>query len=172
MNPQIKIIQGDITEQETEAIVNAANTDLILGAGVAGAIRTKGGPAIEEECERKGPIPLGEAAMTTGGNLKARFVIHAASMSFSQTTTEKSLRDSTKNSLLRADENKIESVAFPAIGTGVAGFPVDRCAQIMLQEASRFLEAHEYPQKIVFVLFDRQTFDIFQEIFKNLDPDI
>ena len=129
---KIVITQGDITECGADAIVNAANNDLMLGAGVAGAIRKKGGPEIQKECDRIGPIPLGEAALTTGGRLKAKFVIHAASMQLGGTTTEPNLRASTRNSLKRAAERGLESIALPAIGTGIAGFPLQRCAEVML----------------------------------------
>src|SRR5256885_14301089 len=100
---RIVIQQGDLTEMDTDAIVNAANNDLILGAGVAGAIRRKGGPRIEEECERIGPIALGGAAVTTGGNLKALYVIHAASMKLGGRTTADSLRLATRSALMRAE---------------------------------------------------------------------
>jgi hypothetical protein len=99
----IRITQGDITDSTCDAIVNAANNDLILGAGVAGAIRRKGGPAIQAECDRIGPIPLGEAAVTRAGNLPARYVIHAASMSLGQAATEENIRLATLNSLRRAE---------------------------------------------------------------------
>lgn len=163
MREKIKIIQGNITDQETTAIVNAANTDLILGAGVAGTIHRKGGNTIQEECGQIGSVPLGEAAVTSAGKLKSSYVIHAASMSFSETTTEESLRDSVKNSLLRACEKQMKSVAFPAIGTGVAGFPMDRCAQIMLRESVSFLKSHEFPQEIRFVLFDSGSYEVFKK---------
>ena len=130
--PQIKITQGDITEADVEAVVNAANNDLQLGGGVAGAIRRKGGPSIQEECNRIGRVPLGEAAITGGGQLKADYVIHAASMQLGGRTTAENLEVSTRNSLLRAEEKKIQSIAFPAVGTGIAGFDTRRCAEIML----------------------------------------
>src|ERR1700693_1929618 len=114
---KVRISQGDITDRAVDAIVNAANNDLILGAGVAGAIRTKGGPAIQQECDRIGKIALGEAAVTSGGKLKAKFVIHAASMHLGGRTSEENLRTSTRNSLLRASERKLASIALPAIAT-------------------------------------------------------
>src|SRR5262249_37067005 len=120
---QVHLRQGDLTEADTDAIVNAANNDLQLGGGVAGAIRRKGGPSIQDECDRIGTILLGEAAITGGGRLKARHVIHAASMALGHPTTEDNLRASTSNSLLRASENGLKSIAFPAVGTGIAGFP-------------------------------------------------
>jgi O-acetyl-ADP-ribose deacetylase (regulator of RNase III) len=135
---------------------------LILGAGVAGAIRSKGGPAIQQECDRIGRIALGEAAVTTGGKLKAKFVIHAASMHLEGRTSEENLRASTRNSLLRGSERKVESIAFPAIGTGIAGFPLDRCAQVMLEEVRDHLNTPTSVKLVEFVLFDRPAFDIFQ----------
>ena len=119
---RIHIIQGDLTEQVVDAIVNAANNDLQLGGGVAGAIRRKGGLSIQEECDQIGTIPIGEAAITGAGTLKARYVIHAASMSLGRLTTEENLRLSTRSSLLRASEKGLRTIAFPAIGTGIAGF--------------------------------------------------
>lgn len=162
---KIAISQGDITECELDAIVNAANNDLILGAGVAGAIRSKGGPAIQAECERIGPIPLGEAAVTSGGKLKAKFVIHAASMQLGGRTSEQNLRASTRNSLRRAAERRVASIAFPAIGTGIAGFPIERCAQVMLEEMRNHLKGETSVRSVEFVLFDRGSFDTFKRVF-------
>lgn len=164
----IVIIQGDITESDCEAIVNAANNDLKLGAGVAGAIRRKGGPSIQEECDAHGSIPVGEAAITGGGNLKARYVIHAASMGFAHPTTSETLQSSTEHSLRICADEKIESVAFPALGTGVSGFPVDECARIMLSTAKQHLETSPHPKRIEFVLWDDQTYKSFQQIYNSL----
>src|SRR3972149_1896573 len=111
MQPKINCIQGDITNMAVDAIVNAANTDLALVAGVAGAIRRKGGRMVEEDCERNGPIGLGEAAVTTAGNLKAFYIIHAASMRPGGQTTAESLRLATRNSLLRAEEKAFKTIA-------------------------------------------------------------
>jgi len=164
---RIKISLGDITECATDAIVNAANNDLVLGAGVAGAIRSKGGPAIQQECDSIGRIALGEAAITSGGKLRAKFVIHAASMHLGGRTTEENLRASTRNSLIRAAERKLESIAFPAIGTGIAGFPLDRCAQVMLEEVRDHLSGSSSPKAVEFVLFDRAAFDTFKKAFET-----
>lgn len=163
----IEIIQGDITESDCDAIVNAANNELKLGAGVAGAIRRKGGPTIQEECNRIGPIRVGDAALTGGGKLKARYVIHAASMGFSRPTTAQSLRSSTEASLRICAEKKIESAAFPALGTGVSGFPLDECARIMLLAVKEHLCQNEYPKRVQFVLWDEKSFNTFKEM-KNL----
>ena len=162
----IEIVQGDITESDCDVIVNAANNELKLGSGVAGAIRQKGGPTIQEECNRIGPIQVGKAALTSGGSLKAKYVIHAASMGFSQPTTADSLESSTEASLRICAEKKIESVAFPALGTGVSGFPIDECARIMLQAVKKHLAENEYPQRVQFVLWDNESFKTFQEIHK------
>ena len=170
MPPQVEIIilQGDITEADVEAVVNAANNDLQLGGGVAGAIRRKGGPSIQEECDRIGRVPLGEAAITGGGQLKAAYVIHAASMQLGGQTTAENLEASTRNSLLRAEEKKIRSIAFPAIGTGIAGFDTRRCAEIMLRTVAEHLKTKTSLERVVFVLFDRQSREIFEETWKTL----
>ena len=160
---QIEIIQGDITEADVEAVVNAANNDLELGGGVAGAIRRKGGPSIQEECHRIGRVPIGEAAITGGGNLKAQYVIHAASMQLGGRTTPENLDASTRNSLRRAEEKKIKSIAFPAVGTGIAGFDTQRCAEIMLRIVTELLQEKTSLERVVFVLSDRATREIFEQ---------
>src|ERR1700729_4023398 len=106
---RVGLRQGDITQAQVDAIVNAANNDLILGGGVAGAIRAKGGPSIQAECDKLGPIPIGEAVLTGAGKLRARYVIHAASMQLGRRTSEAALRNSTRNSLKRAAEQKLKS---------------------------------------------------------------
>jgi O-acetyl-ADP-ribose deacetylase (regulator of RNase III) len=165
---RIAVGQGDITESGCEAIVNAANTNLMLGAGVAGAIRRKGGPRIQAECDRIGPIALGEAAITGGGNLKAQYVVHAAGMHLGGGVSEQSLRDSTRNSLMRATEKAIKSIAFPAIGTGVGAFPLQRCAQVMLEEIRDYLKRNEIPQRVELVLFDDAALGAFQQELKAI----
>jgi O-acetyl-ADP-ribose deacetylase (regulator of RNase III) len=165
----IEIIQGDITDQDVDAIVNAANNDLILGSGVAGAIRRKGGASIQEECNEHGPIKVGEAALTGAGNLKARHVIHAASMGSGHPTTVETLLSSTKASLIIAEDKKIESIAFPALGTGVSGFPMEKCAQIMIQVAKDHLRKNTYPKKVIFVLFDQGSYQVFAEILRSTE---
>ena len=168
---KVRIRQGDLTAAKVDAIVNAANNDLMLGGGVAGAIRTKGGPSIQEECRRLGPIRIGEAAITGGGNLPARYVIHAASMALGGLTAEPGLRDSTRNSLLRAHENRLESIAFPAIGTGIAGFPMQRCAEVMLEEIRAHLQSETTLQRVEIVLFDAAALAIFEQTFATLSDD-
>lgn len=165
---RIVIREGDLTQADCEAAVNAANTDLILGAGVAGAIRTRGGPQIQAECDKHGPIALGEAAVTSGGKLKARYVIHAAGMHLGGRASEESLRNTTRNSLKRATEKGIRSVAFPAIGTGIAGFPMQRCAEVMLEEIRAHLEQERLPERVEMVLFDRAALSAFEETLRQM----
>ena len=134
-NKKLKLVEGNIVLLDVEAVVNAANSSLILGGGVAGAIRSYGGPSIQEECNKIGPIQVGEAALTNAGNLKAKYVIHAAGPVSGEGEEEEKLRNATLNSLKIAKEKKIKDIAFPAISTGIFGFPIERCSQIMLKEA-------------------------------------
>jgi O-acetyl-ADP-ribose deacetylase (regulator of RNase III) len=164
---RVIIQQGDLTEMDADAIVNAANNDLQLGGGVAGAIRRKGGDAIQRECNEIGSIPVGSAAITAGGNLKAKYVIHAASMQLGGATTAKALRGSTAMSLRLADDKKLKTIAFPAVGTGIAGFPLRECAEIMLEEVARHLEGSTTIEKVYFVLFDGEALAIFQRVAKE-----
>jgi O-acetyl-ADP-ribose deacetylase (regulator of RNase III) len=161
---RIVLLEGDVTDQEVDAIVNAANSDLILGAGVAGAIRTKGGPTIQEECDRIGPIEVGGAAVTGAGNLPARFVIHAAGMPPGGVATEESVRSAMRRSLELAREKQCRTVAVPAIGAGIAGFPVQRCAEVLLEEARAHLETGGGVEEIRFVLFGEPTYRVFEMV--------
>lgn len=166
--PEIIIQRGDITDVDADAVVNAANTDLVLGSGVAGAIRRKGGPGIQNECDGKSPVPLGEAAITGGGDLRARYVIHAAAMHLGGRVGGESLLDATINSLKRAGEAGIKTMAFPAIGTGVGGFPIGECAEVMLDAI--IANAPEYApalQKVYFVLFDEEAERVFREVLEE-----
>jgi O-acetyl-ADP-ribose deacetylase len=173
LGESIVIQQGDITEMDVDAIVNAANNDLILGAGVAGAILRKGGLSIQDECNEIGSIPVGYAAITKGGKLKARHVIHAASMGLGGVkTTAKTLRTSTMHSLRLAVERGLKTIAFPAIGTGVSGFPMEECAQIMLSEVAEHLKRDTSLEKIYFVLFDAQAHDTFRRVWEKLRKDL
>jgi O-acetyl-ADP-ribose deacetylase (regulator of RNase III) len=151
----LEVVQGDITACAVDAIVNAANNYLWMGTGVAGAIKRKGGQMIEAEAVRQGPIPIGEAVVTGGGALKARYVIHAAAMGQDLITNADLIRQATVNSLKRAMELGIESMAFPALGTGVGGFSVDEAARVMLGATRTYLrDAAPSPlQRVVFVLF-------------------
>ena len=162
----LELIQGDITEQETDAIVNAANSQLILGGGVAGAIRRKGGPAIQEDCNRKGPIGVGHAVLTTGGNLKAEYVIHAVGPRMGEGQEDRKLREATVNSLKVADAHRLKSISFCAISTGIFGYPIDRCAQIMLQNTVDYLRGQTGLEKVVFCLYNQNALNIFTGALK------
>jgi O-acetyl-ADP-ribose deacetylase (regulator of RNase III)/ADP-ribose pyrophosphatase YjhB (NUDIX family) len=168
---ELKIEQGDITELKVDAIVNAANNKLVMGGGVAGAIKRKGGKIIEEEAVKKGPIEIGQAIFTTAGDLPARYVIHAATMGMDFATDEVKIRNSCRNSLRVAEELKIRTLAFPALGCGTGGFPFLAAAKIMGQEAFRHLrQAPSKLKEIIFCLYDQEAFDIFhQGVFDYLD---
>lgn len=166
----LEITQGDITEMDTEAIVNAANENLILGAGVAGAIRTKGGPGIQEECNRIGGAQVGGAVVTRAGNLKAEYVIHAVGPRMGEGDEDEKLKNATLNSLGRADEKGMKSIAFPAISTGIFGFPIKRAARIMLLAAGEFLAGETSLKRVVFCLFGQEAFDVFAAEFKQRFP--
>jgi O-acetyl-ADP-ribose deacetylase (regulator of RNase III) len=168
LSEKIVIQQGDLTDMDTDAIVNAANNDLHLGAGVAGAIRRNGGEQIQRECDAIGSIPVGYAAITGGGKLKARHVIHAASMQLGGGTTAANLRTSVAHSLRIAAERGLKTIAFPAVGTGIAGFPLDECATIILQEAAQHLKSETSLEKIYFVLFDDSACEVFKRALNRL----
>jgi O-acetyl-ADP-ribose deacetylase (regulator of RNase III) len=153
----VDVLQGDLTDQDVDAIVNAANNDLLLGGGVAGAIARRGGPAIQAKCRAIGPIEVGDAAITGGGQLKARFVVHAASMRLGGRTSAESLRSSTRRSLEIASERGLRSIAFPAVGTGIAHFPLDDCARIMLEEVVRHAAHDSSLEEVRFVLFGNEA---------------
>jgi O-acetyl-ADP-ribose deacetylase len=162
----LEIVQGDIAEQDTEAIVNAANNYLWMGSGVAGAIKRKGGEEIEREATAQAPVEVGNAVITSGGRLKAKFVIHAAAMGQDLHTGSDKVKLATNNSLRLAESKEIKSISFPAIGTGVGGFSIFQCANIMINEAVTFLQKSKHINLVRFVLFDKETFDAFNEELK------
>jgi len=159
----LELVVGDITEQDVDAIVNAANSQLILGGGVAGAIRAKGGPAIQEECNAKAPIEVGEAVLTTGGQLKAKYVIHAVGPRMGEGDEDHKLQQATVNALKTAEKHGLASVAFCAISTGIFGYPMDRCAKIMLEDTITHLKGQTALKKVIFCLYSRDAHDIFAE---------
>lgn len=161
---KISLLRGDLTDLTTDAIVNAANAGLQLGGGVAGAIRMKGGPTIQEECNRIGPIKVGEAAVTAGGNLKAAWVIHAVGPFYGEGNEDEKLRNATLNSLRRATEKSLKSIAFPAISTGIFGFPKDRCARIMLDTIADFLRSQPTSlEQVVICLWSKEDLELFEK---------
>ena len=164
----LELAEGDITELDTDAIVNAANSSLILGAGVAGAIRAKGGPSIQQECDEIGGCPVGGAVITTAGNLKARQVIHAVGPRKGEGDEEEKLKNATLNSLRVADENGLKSIGFPAISTGVFGFPVERCAEIMLSSTIDYLQQETGLDRVVFCLYGQEAFGVFEAVLEKI----
>lgn len=169
-NHVLELLDGDITEMDTDAIVNAANAQLVLGGGVAGAIRRKGGPAIQAECDRIGGTFVGGAVITTAGDLKARHVIHAVGPRMGEGNEDEKLRNATLNSLKVADENNLKSISFPAISAGIFGFPIERCARIMLETTIGYLKGSTGLDKVVFCLFGRDSYDVFANRLKQELP--
>jgi O-acetyl-ADP-ribose deacetylase (regulator of RNase III) len=160
-NSVLELIDGDITEMDTDAIVNAANSMLVLGGGVAGAIRSKGGLEIQMECLKIGRTPVGQAAITSGGRLKAKYVIHAVGPRMGEGDEDEKLRNATFNSLKLADKNNVKSISFPAISAGIFGFPIERCAKIMLRTVIDYLKGTTGLERIVFCLFGDESYKIF-----------
>ena len=159
---RITLVEGDITELAVDAIVNPANSALQLGAGVAGAIRARGGPSIQRECDEIGNCPVGRAVATGAGNLKARFVIHAVGPLGSDPDSDRLLAAACRSALERALEKRLESIAIPAISTGVFGFPLGRAAEILTRTAVEFATTHPKPERIIFCLWGREACEAFE----------
>jgi O-acetyl-ADP-ribose deacetylase (regulator of RNase III) len=165
----IRIVEGNIALLDVDAVVNAANKQLVLGGGVAGAIRSLGGPSIQEECNRLGPIETGQAVITGGGNLKARHVIHAVGPVYGEGDEEAKLARATRSSLEIARGKRLRTVALPAISTGIYGFPIRRAAVIMLETAVRFVRDHDFPKEVIFCLYGGESEKVFEETLEALD---
>ena len=166
---RIELREGDITRAETDAIVNAANSALWMGAGVAGAIKRVGGSGIEDEAVRQGPIEVGEAVITGGGALRARYVIHAAAMGTDLVTDARKIEIATRNALLRAEELGVKSVAFPALGTGVGGFSLGEVARIMIEATKQHLAGESGLDEVLFVLYGDEAFESFKTYLEAQD---
>jgi len=169
----IELIEGDITELDTDAIVNAANSRLAHGGGVAGAIVRKGGHVIQEESDVwvkawGGEVSVGSAAITSGGNLRARYVIHAVGPRMGEGNEDEKLRKATLSSLKMADKHSFKSIAFPAISTGIFGYPMDRCARIMLSTTIQYVKGKTGLEKVVFCLFGKDAYEVFEKTFLEL----
>ena len=165
-NSKIILTQGDITELTTEVIVNAANAQLKLGGGVAGAIRRKGGPKIQEECNKIGGTFVGGAVITTGGNLKSNHVIHAVGPRMGEGDEDEKLKNATLNCLKLMDKNNLKTIAFPAISTGIFGYPIDRCAKIMISAVKEYLSSNTQIEEVVFCLYSASDYEIFEKELK------
>jgi len=169
-NCSFKIVQGDVTDLSTDAIVNAANSQLQLGAGVAGAIRKKGGSSIQKECNEIGKCKLGEAVITSGGNLKAKYVIHAVGPRYGiDFEPEMNLYSAIYSSLEVARDNKLTSIGIPAVSTGIYGFPVEDAAICIINAIDDFLTEEEDNSlnEIVLCLFSDKDYEIFANIFSK-----
>lgn len=168
-NISIELIHGDITECDEDIIVNAANNSLWMGAGVAGAIKAKGGIEIEKEAMEKGPIAPGGAVETGAGKLKAHHIIHAAVMGQDLETSENLIRTAAWNSLVLADRLGMDSIVFPALGTGVGRFPIGRCAEIMFDEVMKFdRKGPAHLKRVKFALFSKKAYEDFKMIYRNI----
>ena len=164
----IKLVQGDITDLAVDAIVNAANSQLILGGGVAGAIRRKGGPSIQQECLEIGWCEVGDAVITGAGALPARYVIHAVGPRMGEGSEPGKLASATRASLNLAEQHRLLTIALPAISTGIFGFPLEACAQIMLRVAIDFtFEDIKHLKEIIFCLYDSHAFNTFAGEFQR-----
>jgi O-acetyl-ADP-ribose deacetylase (regulator of RNase III) len=173
---RLSLVQGDITQQQTDAIVNAANSSLMGGGGVDGAIHRAGGPAILEACKKIvaeiGRLPAGQAVITTGGNLWAKHVIHTVGPVWrgGDKGEPETLASAYRESLKRADEAGLQSVSFPSISTGVYGYPVDLAARVAVESTRAFLSQNTSLKQVVFVLFDSVTYGAYQQALENLSP--
>ncbi len=171
---RLNLVQGDITSQETDAIVNAANTSLLGGGGVDGAIHRAGGPKILEECKKilakQGGCPTGEAVITSGGNMATRYVIHTVGPVWSggKRNEEQFLRNAYYNSLNLAKEYGIKSISFPSISTGVYRFPIDKAAKIALTTVKEFVQEHKL-EEVRFVLFSERDLKVYEEALEGLN---
>ncbi len=175
---KLLLVEGNITAKDTDAIVNAANSSLMGGGGVDGAIHRMAGPAILEECKRiraelGGPLPTGEAVITTGGDLKARHVIHTVGpVWYGGTRGEPELlANAYRNSLRLAVDTGLRTVSFPSISTGAHGYPVDKAAEVALRAVLSLLEENTLLDEVIFVLFDSRTFRTYQETLERLRPE-
>lgn len=169
---RIELIQGDITEQTTEAIANAANSHLAGGGGVDGAIHRKGGPEMMRELKAKYKgCPTGGAVITGGGKLKAKYVIHAVGPVYSGATKDSEpLASAYRTSLGLCSQHKVSSIAFPSISTGAYGYPVEEAASVALRTVRDYLKSYPEIQLVRFVLFDTETFQAYRDAYSRLEP--
>ena len=170
MDPRIEIIEGDITKQQVEAVVNAANTSLLGGGGVDGAIHRAAGPELLEETRKIGGCPTGEARVSKGYRLPVRYVIHTVGPVWAggHRNEDNLLADCYRNSLKAAKELKIKSIAFPSISTGAYGFPLERATEIALEETQKFLKTDTTLKKIVFVCFGEKALNTYREAAQRM----
>ena len=165
----LAVERGDITDAEVDAVVNAANSELWMGAGVAGAMKRKGGVVIEEEALRQGPIDVGEAVLTVAGNLPATHVIHAATMGKDLKTDPEKIAAATRSTLALAEKHKMESIAFPALGSGVGGVPPAQSAEVIVSTVVQHVTRGQSSlQKVLFVLYQDEAYKAFTDTLTRL----
>ena len=164
----LEIVDGDLAAEQTDAIVNAANNAFWMGAGVAGAIKARGGIEIEREAMAQGPVEPGECVVTSGGRLAARYVIHAAVMGQDLRTSSSVIERATANALAAVDQRGLESIAFPAFGTGVGGFPLDECARIMIGAIRERAATLTSLRLVKLVLFGQTAYRSFADVAREL----
>lgn len=167
-NVSVEIYKGDICTLSVDAVVNAANNKFLMGGGVAGAIKRQGGQLIEDEAVKQGTKRVGDVVVTSAGNLPAKYVIHAAVMAMDLKTSHKIISAATKNALEKAEEMKLESLAFPAFGTGVGGYPFDASAKAMLEEVKKFASGSKNVKRIIFALFGDEAVNRFKEALSKI----
>lgn len=160
-NTSLELVEGDITDLDVEAIVNPANEKLILGGGVAGVIKRKGGPTVQDECKRIGSTPVGTAVITGAGKMKFKHILHAVGPRMGEGDEDRKLASAVRASLALADRHGLRSLAVPAISTGNFGFPMDRAARITLTEVHRYLQGGTKLQRVVVVLYDEDAYKVF-----------
>lgn len=169
MSAELKIHKGDITKLKVDAIVNAANKSLLGGGGVDGAIHRAAGPQLLEECKTLGGAETGEAKITKGYNLPAKFVIHTVGPVWNggKYDEDNLLKKCYENSLKLAIENKIETIAFPSISTGIYRFPVERASKIAVRTVKNFVEGNEQLKEVIFCVFSDKDYEIYESVFKE-----
>jgi O-acetyl-ADP-ribose deacetylase len=167
---KVRVIRGDLTQSDTDAIVNAANSNLQHGGGVAGAIVRRGGQIIQEESNMIGYVPVGHCVLTTGGSLKAKYVIHTVGPRWGEGDEEQKLRNAVKNTLILAAENKFKTISMPAISAGIFGFPKERCARIIIDEITKFAKSNGTSLKEINIyLMDDEIINFFEIELKRLE---
>ena len=167
-NTTLRLLQTDLTEMAVDAIVNAANSALLLGGGVAGAILRKGGASIQAECDKLGGTPVGTAVLTSGGKLKAKYIIHAVGPMLGEGEEDSKLRNATRNSLQLADRHQLASIAFPALSTGIFGFPMERCAHLMLTTTIEYLHGPTNIREVFFCLWGDTPMQLFTTTLQRI----
>lgn len=164
----IRLVKGDITDLEIEAFVYYARPDLVLGSGFGGAIAARGGPKVQEELKKLGPIGVGQAIVTSAGEMKSKHIIHAVGPRFQEEDTEAKLGTTVLNTLRRAEEKGVQRLAFPAMGAGFYGVPLDLCARVTLRTVKEYLAGETRLEEVIFCLMDSREYKSFQQELQKI----